>query len=546
MNTIKNILLRKDIYSPASGIESAVMDEKPDPLGQSRDFATSIVETVRQPLLVLDMEFRIKLANRAFYQTFQVTPLEAEGQVLYALSRGQWDIPGLRDLLDGLAKGGSSFPDFEFERDFPGIGHRHLVVGGCRLDPLNMIVLAVDDVTEPKEAEMALRKSDLRQSRRMEAIGRLAGGIAHDSNNLLTAIIGYSDLLIDTLAGDEPALQHVLEIKAAGDRAASLTQQLLALSRRQVPQPKVLDLNLIVANFERTLRRLVGERIAIVIDCPPSLWRVRADPGEIGRAIMNLALNARDAMPDAGTMTIETANVTVAGADAIEQDLAHGRYVTLAVRDTGIGMDAETKVHIFEPFFTTKEAGKGAGLGLASVLSVVEQSGGAIRCMSEPSRGTTFKIFLPEVADEVEQGAQPLGGSLAATPKGTEVVLLVDDESAVLRLARRILQASGYVVLAAGSGREGLALCESHQGRIDLLLTDVTMPDIGGRELAEGVLKLRPGIKVMFMSGHMEDVFLLEGIGKGAVYLQKPWGPIQLAQKVREALDSPAASAGQP
>jgi CheY-like chemotaxis protein len=313
---------------------------------------------------------------------------------------------------------------------------------------------------------------------------------------------------------------------------------LLALSHRQALQLKVLDLNLIVADFEGTLRHLVGERIKIVIDCSPLLWRVRADPGEIGRAIMNLALNARDAMAGAGTMTIETANVTLAGAGAIEQDLAPGRYATLAVRDTGIGMDAGMKVQIFEPFFTTKEPGKGTGLGLASVLGVVEQSGGAIRCASELSRGTTFKIFLPAVADEVEQGARPPAGSLAAAPKGSEIVLVVEDESAILKLARRILQARGYVVLEAASGREGLALCEAHQGRIDLLLTDVLMPDIGGRELAEGVLKLRPGIKVMFMSGHMAEGFLTEGIGKGAVYLQKPFAPIQLAQKVREALDS--------
>ena len=232
----------------------------------------------------------------------------------------------------------------------------------------------------------------------MEAVGRLAGGIAHDFNNLLTAIIGYSDLLQDTLAGNQPAIQQVLEIKTAGERAASLTQQLLAFSRRQVLQPKVLDLNVIVGDFERMLRRLVGERIKVVVDCAPGLWQVRADPGEIGRAIMNLALNARDAMPDGGTLTIETANATLSEADAPGQDLAPGRYVMLAVRDTGVGMDAEMQAHIFEPFFTTKETGKGTGLGLATVLGIVEQSGGAIRCQSELGRGTTFKIFLPAVA----------------------------------------------------------------------------------------------------------------------------------------------------
>ena len=289
-------------------------------LAQARDFAMSIVETVRQPLLVLDTDLRIRMANRAFYRTFQVSPLEAEGQVIYSLSRGRWDLPGLRDSLDGLLQGGNSFPDFEVEQDFPGVGRRSLVLGGCRINHLKMILLAVDDITERKLAQQALRKSEehLRQSQKMEAVGRLAGGIAHDFNNLLTAIIGYSDLLQDTLAGNEPAIQQVLEIKTAGDRAASLTQQLLAFSRRQVLQPKVLDLNVIVAEFDRMLRRLVGERIKVAIDCAPALWQVRADPGEIGRAIMNLSLNARDAMPDGGTLTIETANVTLTEADARE------------------------------------------------------------------------------------------------------------------------------------------------------------------------------------------------------------------------------------
>ena len=287
-------------------------------LAQARDFAMSIVETVRQPLLVLDTDLRIRMANRAFYRTFQVSPLEAEGQVIYSLSRGRWDLPGLRDSLDGLLQGGNSFPDFEVEQDFPGVGRRSLVLGGCRINHLKMILLAVDDVTERKLAQQALRKSEehLRQSQKMEAVGRLAGGIAHDFNNLLTAILGYSELLQDTLAGNEPAIQQVLEIKTAGERAASLTQQLLAFSRRQVLQPKVLDLNVIVAEFDRMLRRLVGERIKVAIDCAPALWQVRADPGEIGRAIMNLSLNARDAMPDGGTLTIETANVTLTEADA--------------------------------------------------------------------------------------------------------------------------------------------------------------------------------------------------------------------------------------
>jgi CheY-like chemotaxis protein len=260
---------------------------------------------------------------------------------------------------------------------------------------------------------------------------------------------------------------------------------------------------------------------------------------------MNLSLNARDAMPDGGTLAIETANVTLTEADAHEPGLAPGSYVTMAVRDTGGGMNAEMQAHIFEPFFTTKETGKGTGLGLATVLGIVEQSGGAIRCESEPGGGTVFTIFLPAVAEAVDKGARP-AGSLAKAPKGSEVILLVEDEDMVRALARRVLEASGYVVHEARNGREGLALCEAHEGPIDLLVSDVVMPELGGRELAEAAVKVRPGLKVMFMSGHTQDVVLKEGVQKGTAFLQKPFTPSGLAQKVRETLDSAAAAAGQP
>jgi signal transduction histidine kinase/CheY-like chemotaxis protein len=498
----------------------------------------SIVETVRQPLLVLDMELRIKMANRAFYRLFKVSPLEAEGRVVFSLSDGPWDIPALREELDVLVHGGLSFPGFEIERDFPSVGRRFLVLGGGRIEHLKMILLAVEDVSERKRSEEALLRSQehLRQAQKMEAIGRLAGGIAHDFNNLLTAIIGYSALLLDTLDGNETALQQVQQIKSAGDRAAALTRQLLAFSRRQVLQPKVLDLNLIVADFDRMLRRLVGERIEVAIDCAPDLWQVRADPGEIGRAIMNLALNARDAMPGDGTLTIQTANLTLAEAEARERDLPPGRYAMLAVRDTGVGMDAEMQDHIFEPFFTTKETGKGTGLGLATVLGIVEQSGGAIQCQSDVGEGTSFRILLPAVAEAVQPGAhQPVG--LATAPRGTESILLVEDEDAVRELVQRILEARGYAVIEARNGGEGLKLCKSHPGQIDLLVTDVVMPELGGRELAEAALKLRPGLKVVFMSGHTQDVILKEGVQQGAAFLHKPFTPMQLAQKVRDTLD---------
>ena len=508
-------------------------------LAKARDFAMSIVETVRQPLLVLDMDLRIRMANRAFYRLFKVSSLETEGRVVFSLSDGPWDIPALREELEVLVHGGISFPGFEIERDFPGVGRRFLVLGGGRIEHLKMILLAVEDVSERKHAAEALLRSQehLRQSQKMEAIGRLAGGIAHDFNNLLTAIIGYSALLLDTLAGNEEALKQVREIKSAGDRAASLTKQLLAFSRRQVLQPKVIDLNHIVADFERMLRRLVGERIRVTIDCAPDLWQVRADPGEIGRAVMNLALNARDAMQGDGTLTIQTTNLTLAAAEAPGRNVPPGRYAALAVRDTGVGMDAEVQEHIFEPFFTTKETGKGTGLGLATVLGIVEQSGGAIQCQSELGMGTTFSILLPAVAEAALPGVRPPAG-LAAAPGGTESILLVEDEDAVRALVRTILETRGYAVIEAPNGRAGLKLCETHAGKIDLLLTDVVMPEMGGREFAVAAVKLRPGLKVVFVSGHTQDVILKEGIQHGEAFLQKPFDPMQLAQKVRDTLDA--------
>jgi two-component system CheB/CheR fusion protein len=510
-------------------------------LAQARDFAMSIVETIHQPLLVLDTDLQIRMGNRAFYRTFQTSATEAEGRIIYSLSGGGWDIAGLRDSLNSLVRGEASFPAYEVQQVFPGLGRRNLVLGGCRLDHLKMILLAVDDITERKLAQQALRKSEdqLRQAQKMETVGRLAGGIAHDFNNLLTAILGYSGLLLETLAGNQPVVQQILEIKKAGERAAALTKQLLAYSRRQVLQPKVVHLNAIVADFDRMLRRLVGERIKVTIDCEPTLWQVRVDPGEIGRAILNLALNARDAMPEGGTLTIGTVNVTLKDTEAPDGVLASGRWVMIVVHDTGLGIDEDVQAHIFEPFYTTKAIGKGTGLGLATVLGIVEQSGGAIRCESQMGHGTTFKIFLPAIAETAEEVAQLAEGP-AAMPKGSEVILLVEDEDTVRKLARIILTDCGYVVLDACNGREGLALCKTHTGPIDLLLSDVMMPELGGRELAESVLRLRPGLRVMFMSGHTQDVVIKEGVQNGTAFLQKPFSTLELAQRVRATLDSPA------
>jgi nitrogen-specific signal transduction histidine kinase/CheY-like chemotaxis protein len=419
---------------------------------------------------------------------------------------------------------------------------------GHKLEHPDLILVGIDDITARKQAEKVLHKTQdaLRQAETTEAIGRLAGGIAHDFNNLLTAIIGYNHLVADTLGGDHQAIEYVQEIESASQRAAALTDQLLSFSRRKVLQPKVFDLTMVVAGFEKMLRRIVGEHIKVVVRTAPDLWPVRADAGEMGRALMNLCLNARDAMPTGGTLTILTENVTLDQADSARHNVSAGDYVELVVRDTGIGMDPETQAHVFEAFFTTKETSKGTGLGLATVLGIVEQSGGAIWCQSELGQGAGFTIVLPaaEAAPEVDERPP---GAVAEAPRGAaEVVLLVEDEDRVRKLTSTILQERGYVVLEARDGIEALSVCESTQEKIDLLVSDVVMPELGGRELSERILAMRPEIKVLFMSGHTQDVILKEGIMAGTPFLQKPFAPTGLARKVREVLNSQRKAGGQP
>jgi CheY-like chemotaxis protein len=375
----------------------------------------------------------------------------------------------------------------------------------------------------------------------MEAIGRLAGGIAHDFNNVLTMIIGYSNLAAATLGGGHKATEYVHEIEKAGQRAAALTDQLLSFSRRKVLQPKVFDVNAVVADLGKMLRPIVGEKIKVVVRLAPDIWRVRADPGEIRRALMNLCLNARDAMPVGGTLTLRTAKVTLSGAEAHLRKLGPGRYVELLIRDTGIGMNPETQTHIYDPFFTTRGTGKGTGMGLAIVLGIAEQSGGAVWCDSEVGKGTRFKLLLPATMAASVPEERPTSG-VAEVPKGSEVVLLVEDEDQLRKLASEVLQGCGYVVLEARDGREGLSVCEAHPGKIDLLLSDVVMPELGGRELAQRILTMRPDIKVLFMSGHTQDVILKEGVKAGTPFLQKPFTPSDLANKVRAVLDSQGRS----
>jgi PAS domain S-box-containing protein len=388
------------------------------------------------------------------------------------------------------------------------------------------------DVTDQRHLE-----EQFRQAQKMEAVGQLAGGIAHDFNNLLTAILGNTQLLLRDLPPGDAKRGDVEEIRKASERAASLTRQLLAYSRRQMLQPEVLDLNVVVAEMDKMLRRLIGEHIALEAGLAPDLGRVRADPNQIEQVIVNLAVNARDAMPDGGKLTIETANVDLDEAFAqAHLGSVPGSYAMLAVTDTGTGMDAAVRAHLFEPFFTTKEVGKGTGLGLATVYGIVKQSGGYISVYSEPGRGSSFKIYLPRIATPADEPAGPQKGGPAP---GSETVLVVEDEPAVLTLSRRALEAQGYVVLAASDPLAALRVVEHHGGTIHLLLTDVVMPGLSGRELADRLTAQRPGMRVLYMSGYPGDAVVQHGtLPSGSAFLQKPFSPDGLARKVRDVLDA--------
>jgi signal transduction histidine kinase len=397
--------------------------------------------------------------------------------------------------------------------------------------------LAIDTYIFVEKEALREHEERLRQAQKMEAIGRLAGGVAHDFNNLLTAIVGHGELLLRRL-GEDPLAHEVAEIHEAALRAASLTKQLLAFSRRQVLEPHVIDLNEVVGGVERMLRRLIGENIELALRPAAALGSVRADPGQIEQVVMNLVLNARDAMRAGGRITIETANADLAGGEpGGRAGLPAGRYVVVAVSDTGCGMDRETLSHLFEPYFTTKALGRGTGLGLATAYGIVRQSGGDIFVYSEPGRGTTVKVYLPRVDAPPEPLPEP--ASLVADARGgTETVLLVEDEEAVRHLARAVLERSGYRVLEARDGAEALALAGAHGGPVHLVLTDVVLPGMSGPEVAAGVAALRPGVRPLYMSGYTEGALLNQAMVNGeAPLLDKPFSPATLVRKVREVLD---------
>jgi PAS domain S-box-containing protein len=503
------------------------------------------LESTTDGILVVDLEGRIVSSNRKFAEMWRI-PREvldskdddrAIAFVLSQLKDPDAFVAKVRELYS--SHDAESFDVLEFKdgRIFERYSMPQRIEGASVGR-----VWSFRDVTGRRQAEAALHESELqlRQSQKMDAIGRLAGGVAHDFNNLLTVILGYCEQMLEHLPGREPLRRAAEEIHNAAERAAALTGQLLAFSRKQMVEPRPLDLNTVVSNTGRMLRRLIGEDVTLEMRLDPDLGRVLADEGQVQQVVLNLAINARDAMPRGGRLTIGTDNADLDEAFATRHlPLVPGRYVRLTIEDTGVGMDADTRSRIFEPFFTTKERGRGTGLGLATVYGIVKQSGGYVWVYSEPGHGSVFKVYLPRITAEVPRPPS----APAVTPAiGTETLLLVEDEAMVRQLVRDMLEKRGYEVLVAGSGEEALELGQHRRDRIHLMVTDVVMPGIGGPEVASRLAGRHPEMKVLYISGYTDDAMLRHGVREGvASFLQKPFTLDALARKVREVLDAGAA-----
>ncbi len=437
----------------------------------------------------------------------------------------------LEDIVEECLASGETASDFEVK-----LNGTTLTWSFYPILPSRVVYGYAFDISKRLELE-----TQLREAQKLEAVGRLAGGIAHDFNNVLMAITGISDMVLEDLGNDDPIREDLKEIQQAAERAASLTRQLLAFSRRQMLKPVELDLNAVLADMQKMLRRLIGEDVELVTVLEPDLWKVEADAGQIEQVLMNLAVNARDALPDGGTLTIETRNLEVDRAASRRlEDIAPGHYVMVTVSDDGTGMTEETRSQVFEPFFTTKELGKGTGLGLSTCYGIVKQTGGSITVESEVGLGTTFRILLP-MADEVVEDAVPKKG-MGAPLSGLETILLVEDEDAVRKLASRALRKQGYTVMEAAHGGEALEIVERLDEPVDLIITDVVMPHISGRELIEQVAVLWPETSVIYMTGYTDDAIIHHGVlDSGIELIQKPFKPRVLLEKVREVLDGEPA-----
>src|SRR5205809_684516 len=503
-------------------------------LRNSEQSYRSLVDGVRDVIFALSPGGEVTSLNPAFEEMTGFPPAEWVGRPFEAFVHPD-DVPLALDLF-GRVLQGEPRPTIQF-RILTRAGTYRVAefsaTAQLRDGRLTGILGIGRDVTERLGLEQQLR-----QAQKMEAVDRLAAGIAHDFNNILTAITGHADLLLEDVGHHDPRRADVDEIRRSAERAAGLTRQLLAFSRQQVLQPKVVDLNALVLDMDKLLRRLIGEDVELATVLDPVLGRVKADPGQLEQVIVNLAVNARDAMPDGGKLTLETRNSDLDSTYTLEHSLVKpGPYVQLTVSDTGIGMDEEIQAHAFEPFFTTKPRGQGTGLGLAMVYGTVKQSGGFIWVYSEPGHGATFKIYLPRVDTPTEAAALPAPAVQPA--RGPETVLLAEDEPAVRAIAQPALERHGYTVLPAATGAAALALAAQHAATIDLLLTDVVMPGMSGRDLADRLTAQRPGIRVLYISGYTDNAIVRHGmLEPGLAYLQKPFRPDALVRKVREVLDA--------
>ena len=504
-------------------------------LESSEKLVVALLESASQAIVGADRTGKIVLANRRTEELFGYAREELLGNTIEMLlpaskravhvrERGEFFArPRVRHMgigmeLAGHRRDGSEFPvevSLSYVETADGV----------------FAIAFVTDITQRKQLE-----EQLVHAQKMEAVGRLAGGVAHDFNNMLTVISGYNRMILDEASTPDLLRGYAQETLKAADRAAALTGQLLAFSRRQVVRPRVMSVNTVMVNIEKMLRRLIGEDLELVLALDPEAGNIKADPSQIEQAVANLAINSRDAMPGGGRITIETGNVYLDDTYArTHLGVEPGEFVMVALSDTGHGMDAETKRRIFEPFFTTKEQGKGTGLGLATVYGMVKQAGGDIWVYSEPGQGTTFKLYFPRIAAPVAEA--PGGEALESKAAGADTILVVEDDEAVRGLTVKILRQLGYTVLTAGGGEEAIALSRKHSGEIALLLTDVVMPGMSGRQLADVLSKARPKMRVVYLSGYTENTIVHHGVlDRGVDFLPKPYSRDVLARKLREVL----------
>jgi PAS domain S-box-containing protein len=511
---------------------------------RQQEFLRQVIDLNPNLIFVKDWDGRFTLVNRALAELYGTSPDALVGRRDADFNPNSEEVEHfLRDDREAMTTGRPKFILEETNTDARTGRRRWFQVIKVPLrsaEGVPQVLGVATEITHRKELE-----SQLRQAQKMEAVGQLAGGIAHDFNNVLTAVLGYTRLLLKEPALPTQARGDVQEIEQAARRAASLTQQLLAFSRKQMLQLTVLDVNEVVQGMRSLLRRLIGEHITLVATLDPRPMLVRADQGQLQQVIVNLSVNARDAMPAGGILTIATAAVDLGPSFVGPRPGSQaGPHILLQVTDTGMGMDAETRGRVFEPFFTTKAVGKGSGLGLATVYGIVKQSGGYIDVSSEPARGSVFTVYLPRVMDGVPASQEVPPAEPARA--GGETVLLAEDETGVRSLARRALQRFGYTVLEAGNGEEALRVAREYGDPIDLLLTDVVMPEMGGRELAQILTRERPTTRVLYTSGYPDTAGLQEEVRESVVaYLPKPYTPEELAKKVREVLDAPAVAGGE-